>query len=91
MSWDRRPEDETPRMEQRNIRDRRGRNWVGSVSSGTLHGGEDHTEVIFVCTDQPGELKRVARLDVPAAEGDRVWRELDDAGIRAALDRSEPA
>jgi hypothetical protein len=91
MSWARRDEDETPMMEQRELTDRRGRTWIGSVRSGTLEGGEQHAEVIFYCRDQPSELKRVTRVDVPAAEADEWWRSVGPAEAQAILDRSEPA
>jgi len=91
MGWARRPASDMPQMAQRTLRDARGRTWVGSVSSGTDRGGEQHAEVIFVCRDQPGELKRVARLDVPPAEADDAWRAMDEAGLREVFGRSEPA
>lgn len=78
-------------MEQRRFRDERGRLWTGSISSGTLRGGEQHAEVIFVCDDQPGELKRVARLDVAPAEADDLWRSMDEQAIRRVFRGSEPA
>ena len=78
MGWERRPADDTPRMEQRTFRDARGRTWVGSISSGTIRGGEQHAEAIFVCRDQPAELKRVARLDLPPAAADDAWREMSE-------------
>lgn len=91
MEWERRPREATPEMAQRELVDGRGRRWVGSVSSGTVRGGERHAEVIFVCRDQPAELKRVARLDVPAEKAGERWGSMDEAGVRAAFDRSEPA
>ncbi|HEX7050769.1 MAG TPA: hypothetical protein VF188_11245 [Longimicrobiales bacterium] len=91
LTWERRPADETPAMEQRLVEDDRGRTWVGSVSSGTLRGGEEHAEVIFICRDQPGELKRVARLDIPAAEADDRWRSMPEREVRSVFLRSEPA
>lgn len=91
MEWERRPLEATPSMEQRRLRDDRGRVWVGSVTSGTVRGGEEHAEVVFVCQDQPGELKRVARLDVPAAEIGARWRAMADAEVIEAFERSEPA
>lgn len=89
--WERRPEKETPRAEQREFEDERGRRWVGSVTSGTLRGGETHAEVIFVCRDQPDELKRVARLDIPAGEADDCWRAMGLEEVREIFQRSEPA
>lgn len=91
MPWERRPARDTPRMEQRTLRDARGRTWVGSISSGTLRGGEQHAEVIFVCRDQPGELKRRARLDMPPADADDAWRAMDEDELREVFGRSEPA
>jgi hypothetical protein len=91
MDWARRSEDETPRAEQRELRDERGRLWVGTVTSGTLRDGEDHAEVIFVCPDQPSELKRVARLDVPAADADRGWLRMSEEEVRSVFRRSDPA
>ncbi len=91
MEWERRPREATPAMAQRVFEDERGRTWIGSVTSGTQRGGERHAEVVFVCRDQPDELKRVSRLDVPAAAADERWRALDDEGVRAAFRRSEPA
>lgn len=91
MPWSRRPERDTPRMEQRRFRDERGRLWTGSVSSGTVRGGESHAEVIFVCEDHPGQLKRVARLDMAPAEADDAWQSMDDDDVRRTFDRAEPA
>lgn len=91
MTWERRPWHETPTMEQREVQDEKGRTWVGSITSGSLRGGEEHAEVIFVCLDQPAELKRVSRLDVPPAEAPAYWRELPSAAILDLLDTSEPA
>ena len=91
MNWDRRDVDETPMMEQRRFHDERGREWLGSITSGTLGGGEEHAEVIFVCRDQPGELKRVARLDIPAAEADKRWRRMGEDEVLDVFRRSSPA
>lgn len=91
MTWERRPWHETPFMEQREIQDEKGRTWVGSITSGTLRGGEEHAEVIFVCLDQPAELKRVSRLDIPPAEAPAYWRELPPSAILDLLETSEPA
>lgn len=91
MSWERRPEDDTPRMEQRRFRDARGRTWTGSVSSGTVEGGERRAEVIFVCEERPSELKRVATLDVPPARADERWHDMDEDELLEVFDRSEPA
>jgi hypothetical protein len=78
-------------MEQREVKDGRGRTWVGSVTSGTARGGEEHAEVIFVCRDQPGELKRVGRLTVPPGEASAAWRTMRPDEVLDLLDRSEPA
>lgn len=91
MTWERRSWHETPIMEQREVQDDRGRTWVGSITSGTERGGEEHAEVIFVCRDQPAELKRVSRLDVPPAEAPAFWRELPASAVLDLLDSSEPA
>lgn len=91
MTWERRPWYDTPMMEQREVKDRRGRTWVGSITSGTDRGGEGHAEVIFVCRDQPAELKRVARLSVPPEEAPAAWRAMRPDEVLDVLDRSEPA
>lgn len=91
MAWERRPERDTPRMEQRTLRDGRGRRWTGSVTSGTVSGGEEHAEVIFICDDQPDELKRVARLDVAPTQAAERWREMEDEEIESVFRGSEPA
>lgn len=82
MDWAKRPADETPEMVQRTIRDDDGRRWTGSVRSGVLRGGEQHAQVIFVCDDAPSEPKRVARLDIPAAEADDGWRDMSEERVR---------
>jgi hypothetical protein len=91
MSWARQPEDHTPHAEQRELTDEQGRKWIGSVRSGMREGGEANAEVLFVCEDQPSELKRLGRLDTPAAEADEVWRSLGEAEVEAVFRRSEPA
>ncbi len=91
MTWARRSWHETPRMEQREVKDGRGRTWVGSITSGTVRGGEEHAEVVFICRDQPGELKRVGRLNVPPGEAPAAWREMRPDEVLDLLDRSEPA
>ncbi|HEX6939314.1 MAG TPA: hypothetical protein VF158_07870 [Longimicrobiales bacterium] len=91
MEWERRPDDATPAMTQRVVEDERGRTWVGSVTSGTVRGGESHAEVIFVCVDQPGELKRVSRLDIPAEDADVRWLTMGEREVWEAFQRSEPA
>ena len=84
MGWARRPASDMPEMVQRTLRDARGRTWIGSVSSGTDRGGEEHAEVIFVCPDQPGELKRVSG-SMSSAQADDAWRAMDDAGAPGGL------
>lgn len=91
MTWERRAADDTPRMEQREVKDGRGRTWVGSITSGTSRGGEEHAEVIFICRDQPGELKRVGRLDLPPRDAADAWTKMQPDEVRDILDRSEPA
>jgi hypothetical protein len=91
MTWERRPEDETPMMEQREVKDGRGRTWVGSITSGTQRGGEEHAEVVFICLDQPAELKRVGHLGLPPREAADAWRTMRPDEVRDVLDRSEPA
>jgi hypothetical protein len=91
MSWARRPEDETPRMETRTFRDDEGRRWAGSVISGRFTGGETHAEIVFVCEDAPSETKRFTRLDRPAAEAADEWRAMDDGRVQQLFRESEPA
>ncbi len=91
MTWDRRPEDETPQAEPRSFRDERGRRWTGVVRSGSERRGEEHAEVIFVCEDQPSEVKRVSRLAIPAAEVGERWRVMPDEQVMDAFRRSSPA
>lgn len=91
MGWERRPERDTPKLEQRELRDERGRVWIGSVRSGALEGGEEHAEVIFVCREQPSELKRVASLERPPREAADCWRRLDDQELLDIFRRAEPA
>lgn len=91
MDWAKRPERDTPLMQKREFHDARGRRWTGSITSGTVRGGEEHAEVIFVCRDQPNEQKRVGRLDLsPVDAGDR-WREMAEEEIRDVFQDSEPA
>jgi hypothetical protein len=87
--WSRRPESDTPKAEQRDVRDDEGRAWIGTVTSGTLAGGEAHAEVVWVCRDTPSEAKRVSRLDTPAAEADEAWRGMSDDDARGVFRRSE--
>lgn len=91
MNWERRPKEDEPVMVQRSIRDERGRNWKGMVQSGRHEGGEDFAEVLFVCEDQPAEVKRVATLDTPPGEADERWRAMGDAEVADVFRRSEPA
>ncbi len=91
MAWERRPADETPEAEQRTLRDDRGRRWTGVVRSGSERRGEEHAEVIFLCEDQPSEIKRVARLAIPAAEVGERWRAMGEEEIMDAFRRSRPA
>jgi hypothetical protein len=91
MSWERRPEDQTPQMETRRFTDEEGRRWSGSVMSGRFSGGEARAEVIFVCEDDPGELKRFARLETAPAEAAEEWRSMDESRVRRLLRDSEPA
>lgn len=89
MNWERRSEDETPTAEQRRFEDEQGRTWVGTVRSGTLEGGEEHAEVVFVCEDEPSETKRVGVLDASAGEADSAWKDMDDERVREVFRNSE--
>jgi hypothetical protein len=91
MSWARRDEDETPRMETRTFTADDGRRWAGSVMSGRFEGGEDHAEVIFVCEDAPSELKRTTRLESRPSEAAEEWRRMDEARLQQLFRDSEPA
>jgi hypothetical protein len=91
MTWERRPEEETPRMETRTFTDDDGRRWAGSVMSGRFAGGEDRAEVIFVCEDAPAEAKRFTRLDTPPARAADEWRSMDEGQVRALFRESEIA
>jgi hypothetical protein len=91
MSWARRPEDETPRMETRTFTDGDGRRWSGSVMSGRFAGGEERAEVIFVCEDEPGAARRYTRLDTPPADAAAHWRGLDDRRVLELFRDSEEA
>jgi hypothetical protein len=91
MSWERRPQDETPTVETRTFTDDDGRRWAGSVMSGRFEGGEESAEVIFVCEDQPSEEKRFARLDVPPAEAAAEWRSMGEERILSLFRDSERA
>lgn len=91
MAWAKRPKRDTPPITQRQVTDGRGRTWVGTLTSGTVAGGEEHAEVVFVCRDQPGELKRIARLDLPPARAAAALRALEDAEVLRLLSGSEPA
>ena len=52
---------------------------------------EDFAEVLFVCNDQPNEIKRVATLDYPPAEAGDHWTDLPDEDVAELFRRSEPA
>ncbi|CAN5887343.1 hypothetical protein BH23GEM9_BH23GEM9_00800 [soil metagenome] len=91
MSWDRRPEDETPRMETRTFTDGEGRRWSGSIVSGRFAGGEKQAEVIFVCEDAPSEAKRFTRLDKRPQEAADEWKSMDEARVQALFGESETA
>lgn len=91
MNWERRPKEDEPVMAQRNFEDESGRSWTGSVTSGRAEGGEDFAEVLFVCNDQPGEIKRVATLEFPPGEADRAWSDMAEDEVVNLFRRSEPA
>ena len=91
MTWSRRPDEDTPRMETRTFTDDEGRHWAGSVISGRFAGGERHAEVVFVCEDIPSEQKRFTRLDTAPAEAAERWRALDESQVRKLFRESEPA
>lgn len=91
MSWERRPKSEEPVAEQRTITYDVGRRWTGSVSSGRFPGGEQNAEVIWVCEDQPSELKRVADLGIPPGLADDQWRKLGDDEVLEVFLHSRPA
>lgn len=91
MNWERRPKSDEPVMAQRTFTDDAGRQWTGSVTSGRVEGGEDFAEVLFVCNDQPAEVKRVVTLDYPPAEADDRWTDMADDEVVELFRRSEPA
>jgi len=91
MSWERRSRDDEPVAEQRTITDDDGRRWTGTVSSGRFPGGEENAEVIWVCDDQPSELKRVADLGIPPGRADKVWLSMNDDEVSAVFLDSRPA
>jgi hypothetical protein len=91
MTWARRPEEDTPRMETRTFTDDDGRRWAGSVISGRFAHGEEKAEIVFVCEDMPSETKRFARMDAAPAEAADHWRALDDGAVRDLFRSSEPA
>ena len=91
MNWERRPKADEPRMVHRSLRDDQGRTWTGLVQSGRHEGGEELAEVLFICEDQPGETKRVARLDTPAASADERWQAMGDQEVAELFRSSEPA
>jgi len=91
MNWDRRPEDDTPRMETRTFRDDEGRQWAGSVISGRFAGGEERAEVIFVCEDEPGETKRFVRLESEPSRAAEEWRSMEEERVMELFRDSEEA
>ena len=91
MNWERRPKDDEPVMNQRYVRDDQGRTWTGSVMSGRFEGGEDFSEILFVCNDQPTEVKRVATLEYPAREADERWKMMGDSDVDTLFRQSKPA
>ena len=91
MNWERRPREDEPKMIQRYVRDDRGRTWTGSVMSGRFEGGEDFSEVLFVCNDQPAEVKRVATLELPPREADDRWKMMEDSEVERLFLSSRPA
>lgn len=91
MEWERQPAENEPVMEQRTIEDEQGRRWTGSVMSGRLEGGEANAEVMFVCEDQPSEVKRVANLGVDAAHADDAFRAMRSVEVEELFRNSEPA
>lgn len=88
MNWERRPEEDTPTAEQRRFQDDQGRTWVGTLTSGSVAGGEQHGEVIFVCEDDPNEVKRVGRMEAAPAEAADEWKRMDEPGVRSVFDGS---
>lgn len=91
MEWEKKPKSDEPGPDQRSIQDEEGRSWVGSVSSGRFEGGEENAEVLFVCEDQPSELKRVSDLGVPPGEADDLWRGMPSEQAEEVFRRSRPA
>jgi hypothetical protein len=91
MEHARRAESDTPVGDARQVMDDRGRRWSGVVTSGRMGGGEEYAEVIFACEDNPGEVKRVSRLNEPPARAGETWRAMGDADLRDVFDRSMPA
>ena len=91
MEWEKRPKSDEPVNEQRRLTDDEGRTWIGSVTSGRFQGGEENAEVLFVCDDQPSELKRVADLGIPARDADTHWRGVSDDEVGEVFRRSRPA
>ena len=91
MEWERRPKSDEPVAEQRSAKDDEGRVWTGMVSSGRFAGGEENAEVIFVCEDQPSEIKRTADLGVPPGEADDLWRAMPQNQVDDVFRRSTPA
>jgi hypothetical protein len=91
MNWDRRAEEDTPRMETRTFQDDEGRRWAGSVMSGRFVGGEKRAEVIFVCEDSPSESKRFVRLESEPSRAADEWRSMDETQVKELFRDSEEA
>jgi hypothetical protein len=91
MTWQARPEEDTPRMETRTFTADDGRRWAGSVMSGRFANSEQRAEIVFVCEDVPSETKRFAHIDAPPVEAADRWRDLEEDEVRALFRDSEPA
>lgn len=91
MGRERQPVPATLADAPRSVTDDRGRRWTGMVSSGRMGGGETYAEVVFACEDQPGEAKRVSRLNEAPAKAGPTWRAMGDGEVREVFDRSMPA
>ena len=91
MNWERRPKEDESVMTHRYVRDDQGRVWAGSVMSGRFEGGEDFSEVLFICSDQPNETKRVATLEYPPAEASGRWKMMGDSEVETLFSQSKPA
>ena len=91
MNWDRRPAGDEPTATQRYVSDEQGRTWTGMVTSGRFEGGEDFSEVLFICNDQLTEQKRFATLEYPPREASERWKMMPDMEVEELFRRSEPA